>query len=282
MEKLKNFCLIAGILLLLVGFRIFIGIRFVAAIPQGDDWSTVLWLQKWAEGIHDWRYIWERHNGQHLLVLYNLANLGQYLLNGYWSGTLDFLTASFIHVAYGAVVIFTFKDLLSAKDRGWVLAFIFFLFAVPFAGYRVGWGNNWGHSAMMLFSLAALYRTVNNGQKWINVIHIFFLAALASLNMGSGCIGALMVALFILFRTAVIRHITSRDVVLAGMAWGFHSRRRNLDLGSAHWTRDGLYSLFIIPLAECRIYYCRRGLDFHLVHGHGSFSRGKHQSGNAF
>jgi signal transduction histidine kinase len=168
--------------------RIFIGIRFVAEIPQSDDNATILWLQKWSQGIHDWGFIWQRHNG-HPMVLYYLANLGQYLLNGYWDGRLDFLVYAFIHTAYAAIVIMTFWNVLTPRDRGWLLTLIFVLFAVPFAGYRIAWGLLWPDTAMMVFSLSALYLAAYRGQSWSAVIFISILAALASVNTAAGLPG---------------------------------------------------------------------------------------------
>ncbi len=216
-QKLRPWLLCGGILLLILGFRIFIGIRFVAAIPQIDDWATIVWLQNWANGNHDWSFIWQRHNG-HIMVLYNLLNLGQYLLNGYWDGHLDFLAFTIIHTLYAAVAIFAFQDLLTPRDRGWLLAFIFLLFALPFAGYRIGWGNEWPHSAMMLFSLWGLARTVYHGQSWNGVVSGLVLVGLASLNMASGCLGALALVSILALRAAVARRLDIREGILLGLA----------------------------------------------------------------
>ncbi len=203
-----------GILLLILGLRIFIGIRFVAEIPQIDDRPTLLWLQNWSQGIHDWGFIWQRHNG-HPMELYYLANLGQYLLNGYWDGRLDFLVSAFIHTAYAAVVIGTFWNVLTPRDRGWLLVLIFGLFAVPFAGYRIAWGLLWPDTAMMAFSLLALYLAAYHGQRWTVIVFISILAALASVNFAIGCLAGFMVAALTLFRAALARRLTSQDAVVS-------------------------------------------------------------------
>jgi hypothetical protein len=212
--KYSDAFLVAGILLLILGLRISIGIRFVAEIPQYDDNATILWLQKWSQGIHDWGFIWQRHNS-HPLVLYYLANLGQYLLNGYWDGRLDFLVYAFVHTAYAAVVIATFWNVLTPRDRGWLLALIFVLFAVPFAGYRIAWGLLWPDTAMMAFSLSALYLAAYHGQRWSAVVFISILAALASVNYAAGCLAGFMVAALTLFRAALARRLTGQDAVVS-------------------------------------------------------------------
>lgn len=201
-------------MLLILGLRIFIGIRFVAEIPQFDDNATILWLQKWSQGIRDWGFIWQRHNG-HPMVLYYLANLGQFLLNGYWDGRLDFLVYAFVHTAYAAIVIMTFWNILTPRDRGWLLALIFVLFAVPFPGYRIAWGLLWPDTAMMVFSLSALYLAAYRGQNWSAVIFISILAALASVNIAVGCLAGFMVAALTLFRAALARRLTSQDATVS-------------------------------------------------------------------
>ena len=45
------------------------------------------------------------------MELYYLANLGQFLMNGYWDGRLDFLIYAFVHTVYAAVVIATFWNI---------------------------------------------------------------------------------------------------------------------------------------------------------------------------
>lgn len=210
----RDALLVTGVLLLILGFRISIGIRFVAAIPQIDDNATILWLQKWSQGIHDWGFIWQRHNG-HPMVLYYLANLGQYLMNGYWDGRLDFLVFAFIHTIYAAVLIMTFWNVLTPSDRRWLLIVVFVLFAVPFAGYRIAWGLLWPDTAMMLFSLLALYLSVYHGQSWYAVVFISLFAALASANTAAGCLGGFTVAGLTLFRAALARRVTSRDIVVS-------------------------------------------------------------------
>jgi uncharacterized membrane protein (DUF485 family) len=212
--RYQNALLVAGVLLLILGLRIFIGIRFVAEIPQIDDEPTLLWLQQWGQGVHDWGFLWHRHNG-HPMVLYYLANLGQYLLNGYWDGRLDFLVYAFIHTAYAAVVMLTFWNVLTPRDRGWLLPFIFALFAIPFAGYRIAWGLLWPDTAMMLFSLWALYLAAYHGQRWSAVVFISLLAALASVNTAAGCLGGLTVAALTLFRAALAWRLTRQDAVVS-------------------------------------------------------------------
>jgi hypothetical protein len=215
LQRYRDFFLVSGILLLILGMRIFIGIRFVAEIPQEDDLRTVEWLQKWAQGIHEWVFIITRHYG-HPMEMYYLANLGQFLLNGYWDGRLDFLVYAFVHTAYAAVVIATFGNVLTPRDRGWILALIFLLFAVPFAGYRIAWGLLWPHSAMMTFALGAIYQVVYHGQSWRGVVFAIFLAACGSVNVGAGCLGAFMVVSLAFFQAVMARRITSKDVVLCG------------------------------------------------------------------
>lgn len=213
-SRYRNALLVGGVLLLVLGLRILVGIRFVAAIPQIDDDDTLLWLQQWSHGVHDWGFIWQRHNG-HPMVLYYLANLAQYRLDGYWDGRLDFLVYVFVHTAYAAVVMLTFWNVLTPRDRGWFLTFIFVLFAVPFAGYRMAWGLLWPDTAMMLFSLWALYLAAYHGQSWNAVAGISILAALASVNTAAGCLGGLMVAALTLFRTVLARRLTLQDTVVS-------------------------------------------------------------------
>jgi hypothetical protein len=214
LARFRDLVLIAGILIVILGVRIFTGIRFVAEIPQGDDTIPMSWLQNWSKGIHDWGFIFQRFNG-HPMELYYLANLGQFLMNGYWDGRLDFLIYAFIHTVYAAVVIATFWNILTPRDRPWLLLFIFALFAVPFAGYRIAWGLLWPDTAIMLFSVWALYASVYRGQSWFGVAFTVLLAALASANIAAGCLGALMVTALTLFRAALVRRVTSRDLVMA-------------------------------------------------------------------
>jgi len=201
-------------LLLILGLRIFIGIRFVAGIPQIDDNDTLIWLQQWSQGIHDWGFPWHRHNG-HPMVLYYLASLGQYRFNGNWDGRLDFLVYAFAHTAYAAVVMFTFWNVLAPRDRGWLLTLVFVLFAVPFAGYRIAWGFLWPDTAMMLCSLLALHLLAYHGQSWRAVVTISLLATLASVNTAAGCLVGLMVAALTLFRAALARRLTRLDAAVS-------------------------------------------------------------------
>jgi hypothetical protein len=212
--KYRNAILIGGVLLLILGLRILIGIRFAVEIPQADDFSTANWLQQWSQGVHNWSFIWQRHNG-HPMELYYLANLGQYLLNGYWDAQLDFLVYAVIHTAYAALVILTFWNLLTPRDRGWLLTLIFGLFAIPFAGYRIAWGLLWPDTTMMLFSLWALYLAAYRGQSWGAVPWICVLAALASINIAAGCLAAFMVVALTLFRAALARRLTDQDKVVS-------------------------------------------------------------------
>jgi hypothetical protein len=212
-SKYSDAFLVAGILFLILGLRIFIGIRFAIEIPQWDDNVTILWLQNWSQGIHDWGFIWHNHNGQPW-ALYYLANLGQYLLNGYWDGRLDFLVFAFAHTAYAAVVIATFWNVLTPRDRGWLLPLIFVLFAVPFAGYRIACAFLWPDTAMMIFSLSALYLAAYRGQSWSAVFFISVLAALASVT-AVGCLAGFMIAALTLFRAALARRLTSQDAVIS-------------------------------------------------------------------
>jgi hypothetical protein len=205
---------IAGILLLILGTRIFIGIRFVAAVPQGDDAYTLAWLQGWSQGVHNWGFIFQRHNG-HPMELYYLANLGQFLLNGYWDPRLDFLVYVFIHTIYAAVVIATFGHLLAPRDRVWILFFILFLFAIPFAGYRIGWGLEWPDTAMMALALGGIHVSVYRGQTWSGATFTILLAALASVNLAAGCLCGFAIAALTLFRAALARRITSQDIAIA-------------------------------------------------------------------
>jgi hypothetical protein len=214
LTKSRDFLLVAGILILILGVRIFIGNRFVAGIPQWDDTPTLWWLQKWSQGTHDLGFIFQRHNG-HPMELYFLANLGQFLMNGYWDGRLDFLVYAFVHTAYAAVVIATFGNILTSRDRGWLLLFIFVLFAVPFGGYEIGWGFLWPDTAMMLFGIGALYVSVYHGQSWVGVASTVLLAALASVNIAAGCLCALMVTALTLFRAALVWRVTSQDLTIA-------------------------------------------------------------------
>jgi hypothetical protein len=211
--KYRNAILVGGVLLLILGLRIVVGIRFVLQIPQADDFSTVNWLQQWSLGVHDWAFIWQRHNG-HPMVLYYLANLGQFLLNGYWDARLDFLVYALIHTAYAALVIFTFRNLLTPGDRGWLLTLIFGLFAIPFAGFRISWGLLWPDTMMMLFSLWALYLAAYRGQSWGAVFWICVLAGLASLNTAAGCLGGFMVGALTAFRATLSRRVTDQDKVV--------------------------------------------------------------------
>jgi hypothetical protein len=212
--RFRDLFLVAGLLILILGVRIFIGTRFVAEIPQGDDTFTLSWLQSWSQGTHDWGFIFHRHNG-HPMELYYLANLGQFLMNGYWDGRLDFLVCAFVHTAYAAVVIATFGNILTPRDRGWLLIFIFVLFAVPFGGYRIGWGLLWPQTAMMFFGVWALYVSVYRGQSWKGVAATLLLAALASVNTAAGCLCAFMVTALTLFLAALKLRVTSRDLTVA-------------------------------------------------------------------
>ncbi len=214
LTRSRDLFIVAGLLILILGLRIFIGIRFVAEIPQGDDTFTLSWLQTWSQGTHDWGFIFHRLNG-HPMELYYLANLGQFLMNGYWDGRLDFLVYAFVHTAYAAVVIATFGNILTPRDRTWLLLFIFVLFAVPFGGYRIGWGLLWPETAMMLFGVWALYVSVYRGQSWIGVASTVLLAALASVNIAAGCLCAFMVTALTLFRAALELRVTSRDLTMA-------------------------------------------------------------------
>ena len=212
--KLRSFFLVAGVLLLVLGMRIFIGIRFVGEVPHTDDYPTLLWLQKWFQGVHDWGFVWQRHNG-HPMVLYYFTNLGQYLLNGYWDARLDFLVYALVHTAYATVVIATFWNVLTTADRGWILALVFVLFGLPFAGQCIALGLLWPDTAMMIFSLAALYLCAYHGQSWIAAVLVCVLVALASINMAAGCLGGLAVVALTLFRATLARRLGDLDKIVS-------------------------------------------------------------------
>ncbi len=199
--------------------RICIGIRFVGEIPHADDYATLLWLQGWFQGVHDWGFIWQRHNG-HPMVLYYFANLAQYLLNGYWDARLDFLVSAFIHTAYAAVVIAIFGNVLTLRDRGWLLALVLVLFAIPFAGQCIAWGLLWPDTAMMIFALAALYLSAYHGQSGIAAVFVCLLVAIASVNTAAGCLGGLAVAALILFRAGLARRVSDLDKMVSMVCLG--------------------------------------------------------------
>ena len=205
--------LIGGLLLLILGVRIFVGIRFISPLPQLDDWWTVHWLQAWSDGVHNWAYIWQRKN-DHPLEMYFLTDLVQYLRNGYWDARLDFLDNAVAHTIYALVVFLTFRNVLATRDRAWVTGLIFFIFVIPFAGYRINWGILWPHSAMLSFSLLALYLSAFRRDGWTGVGLTIGLAWLAAFNLADGCLAALLVAGTTLFRAGLARRITSRDIVL--------------------------------------------------------------------
>jgi hypothetical protein len=66
LSRWRHVLLVAGILLLILGTRIFTGIHFVAAVPQGDDSFTLTWLQAWSQSVHDWSFVMARHHGRKL------------------------------------------------------------------------------------------------------------------------------------------------------------------------------------------------------------------------
>ena len=210
----SQFLLLGGLVLLILGIRIFVGARFLSPLPQIDDWGVVAWLHNWANGIHDWSRIWMRNN-DHPMELYYLAILLQYHLNGYWDSRLDFLAGALAHAVYALVIFLTFRDILGKRDRNWMTGFIFFLFAVPFAGYRINWGIIWPHSAMMTFDVLALYFAVYYRDTWVGVVVAVAFAFLGSLNMAAGCLGAFMVGAVTLFHGALVRRIAVREVILA-------------------------------------------------------------------
>ena len=215
---LRRYChplLLAGMLLLILGMRIYVGVRCLAEIPQMDDSTAISWLQKWSHGVHDWSVVWTLHNGAHPMELFYLANLVQYRLNGFWDGRLDFLVSAFVHTAYAAVAFWTFGHLLARRDRAWIYLFLLVLFALPFGGYRVGWGLLWPFSAMMVFTLPAVYLAAYRRQSWRTVIAICLLSALAAINFGAGCLCALSIVGLTLFEAALARRITSRDVAVS-------------------------------------------------------------------
>jgi len=212
LQRYRDGLLVTGLLLLILGLRIFIGNAFVPELPLVDDYDNFAWLQAWAQGVHNWGFIVVRYNG-HPMELYKLAVLAQYLLNGYWDAHLDFLVSSLVHTFYAAVVILTFWDVLPPRHRRWLLLFIFALFAIPFAGYRISWGFLWPHAAGMAFSLAALYYSAYRGQTWSGVIFATLCALLAAMNNGAGCLGAFMVTASVLFRSALARRMSPQDII---------------------------------------------------------------------
>ncbi len=209
--------LLAGLLVLLLGMRLYVGVRCLVEIPQADDGVMITWLQKWSTGVHDWSFIWRFHNNVHPLDIYYLCNLGQYLLNGFWDGRTDFLVSVLVHVLYAAVVFWTFADVLTRRDRWWIYLFTFVLFAVPFAGYRIGWGLVWPNCAPIVFALPAIYLVAHRGQDWASVALICLLAGLAALNTGGGSLAAFLIAGLTLFNAVLRRRLTRWDVTVAAV-----------------------------------------------------------------
>ena len=155
----KEALVISALLLLVIGLRIFEGIHFVATIPQGDDMRILWLLQSLTQGHFDWTLFWARPNG-HFFVLYYLINIVQYMFNGYWDPRLDFLTYAVIHAIEAGVVLFTFRHVLIQQDRWWFYIVLFFLFATPFGGYRIAWGNLYTYTNVVIFALPLLYGIV--------------------------------------------------------------------------------------------------------------------------
>ena len=154
--RCRQALLFAGLLLLILGARIFVGVRYLTELPQADDGDTLVWLQKWSVGVHDWAHFWRLHNGVHPMEIYYLVSLGHFLLNGFWDERIDFLVSAFVHMFYAGATMLAFGNVLTRKDRRWIYLFILVLFMVPFAGYRIAWGMLWMDSALMACALAAL------------------------------------------------------------------------------------------------------------------------------
>ncbi len=113
------------------------------------------------------------------------------------------------------MVLAIFSRVMSPRDQPWILASVLFLFAIPFAGYRISWGLLWPDSAMMTLGLAGIYVSVYRGQLWSGVFLAILLAALASMNTAAGCLCGFAIAALTLFRAALARRITSKDMVMA-------------------------------------------------------------------
>ena len=64
---------VAGLLTLILGMRIYAGVRCLAEISQNDDGSSVAWLRRWSQGLHDWSQVWRLHNHSHPMDLYYLS-----------------------------------------------------------------------------------------------------------------------------------------------------------------------------------------------------------------
>ena len=217
LQRARPGLLLTGMLLLILGMRIYVGVRCFAEVPQGDDGSTIGWLQRWSQGDHDWSMVWRLHNGSHPMEMFYLANLAQFQLNGFWDGRLDFLVSALVHTAYAAVVLWTFGGLLARRDRGWIYLFTLVLFAVPFGGYRIAWGLLWPNSAVMMFALPAIYLVAYRGQSWIAVALIGLLAGLAATNFGAGCLCAALILGLTLFEALLARRVTSRDLTVSAI-----------------------------------------------------------------
>ena len=211
--KYSDVLIAAGILLLILGLRISIGLRFVAEIPQSDDFSTIAWLQAWSQGLHNWAFIWQRHNG-HPMELYYLANLGQYVLNGYWDSRWIFSSRLLFTRLMPPSSLQPFG---TSCDRVtgvgcWVSFSCFSRCPLPAIASP---GGCWPNSAMMAFAIMALYLTAYHAQRWKAVIFIIILAVLASFNFAAGCLGAFMVVGLALFRAILARRLTPQDATLS-------------------------------------------------------------------
>jgi hypothetical protein len=206
-------CVITGALFIVLGVRLFVGDRFVALAPLPDDFETTVWLQAWKLGNHDWSYIFHRING-HPMELYYLCNLAQYCLNGVWDARLDFISMTIVHTLYAGAAFFVFLRLAQPGEKTWVLGLLLLLFMVPFAGYRVGWGLLWVHTAMIMFAILTIYAASGPLEKWSEVVLVVTLAFLASINNGGGCVAGVVAGGLVALRAFFNRRISSREIVV--------------------------------------------------------------------
>jgi hypothetical protein len=212
-RRWSDLLIFAGIILLVLGARLFVGIRFVSEMPQADDLDTTRWLAAWALGQHDWSFIFHRING-HPMEFYYLANLGQFLLNGAWDARLDFIVSALIHTCYAGVALWVFCQIALPQERGWVAFLILTAFALPFGGYRISWGLLWVHTAMIMFAVLTIYAASRRPDTWGQVILIVVFATFAALNNGAGCLAALVVGMIVSARAFISQKLNAKEIAL--------------------------------------------------------------------
>jgi hypothetical protein len=201
-------------LLIITGIRLVICERLKCPVPRADDWQFIDFLENWSQGNRDWSFPFHRHNEAHLALFSRLLPALSVQMNGLWDPLLDNFLHTLVYAAYALVAGLYFSRIVPGHAtllRGMVLLF----FAIPFAGYRVGWAILSAFDFCSLFAWLAFMLYAWRRQQVFTALPLaLVLMVCSSFSLGSGCLAGLAVA-----SVAGLEMLAGRRIDRTGLLW---------------------------------------------------------------